>query len=99
MQHQWDTSDGSEAQMTRVWQECEINDRIATRVKNFGFDAGTSQKTYFPSLYRYMAKERLQGEKQFINNKYYLLETSLSYAIILLKSAPQKLNLVMERAT
>lgn len=85
--------------MTRVWHECEIIDRTATRVKKFGFDVGSSQKTYFPSLCRYMAKERLQGEKPFINNKYYLLETSLSYAIILLKSAPQKLNLVMEGAT
>ena len=45
-----------------------------------------------------MASERLQGEEQF-NSKNYLLEMPLFHAKICLKSAPQKLNFLMAKAT
>ena len=44
-----------------------------------------------------MASERLQGEEQF-HSKNYLLEMSPFHAKIHLKSAPQKLNILMEKA-
>ena len=44
-----------------------------------------------------MASERLQGEEQF-HSKNYLLEMSHFHAKIHLKSAPQKLNILMEKA-
>ena len=45
-----------------------------------------------------MASERLQGEEQF-HTKNYLLEMSRFHAKMRLKSAPQKLNFLMEKAT
>ena len=45
-----------------------------------------------------MASERLQGEEQF-NSKNYLLEMPLFHAKMCLKSAPQKLNFLMAKAT
>ena len=44
-----------------------------------------------------MAIERLQGEEQF-HSKNYLLEMSSFHAKMRLKSAPQKLNFLMEKA-
>ena len=44
-----------------------------------------------------MASERLQGEEQFYS-KNYLLEMSPLHAKMYLKSAPQKLNILMEKA-
>ena len=46
----------------------------------------------------YMANERLQEEEQF-HSKNYLLEMRRSDAKMHLKSAPQKLNSVMTKAT
>ena len=45
-----------------------------------------------------MEKERLQGEEQF-QPKNYLLEIPRFHAKIRLKSAPQKLNFLMAKAT
>ena len=45
-----------------------------------------------------MASERLKGEEQF-HSKNYILEMSLFHAKMRLKSAPQKLNFLMEKAT
>ena len=45
-----------------------------------------------------MANERLQGEEQF-HSKNYLLEMPRSHAKMRLKSAPQKLNFLMDKAT
>ena len=45
-----------------------------------------------------MKKERLQGEEQF-HSKNYLLEFPRFLAKVHLKSAPQKLNFLMEKAT
>ena len=45
-----------------------------------------------------MASERLQGEGQF-HYKNYFLEMSLFHAKMRLKSVPQKLNFLMEKAT
>ena len=50
-----------------------------------------------PYIY-YMASERLQGEEQF-DTKNYLLEMSCFHTKMRLKSAPQKLNFLMEKAT
>ena len=44
-----------------------------------------------------MASERLQGEEQ-IHSKNYLFEMSRFHAKMCLKSAPQKLNLLMAKA-
>ena len=44
-----------------------------------------------------MASERLQGEEQF-HSKNYLLEMPCSHAKMRLKSAPRKLNFLMEKA-
>ena len=44
-----------------------------------------------------MASERLQGEEQF-HSKKYLLEMSPFHAKMRLKSAPQKLNCLMQKA-
>ena len=45
-----------------------------------------------------MASERLQGEERF-HPKNYLLEKSRFHAKMRLKSAPQNLNFLMEKAT
>ena len=44
-----------------------------------------------------MASERLQREQQF-HSRYYLLEMPRFHAKMRLKSAPQKLNFLMEKA-
>ena len=46
----------------------------------------------------YMSYERLHGEEHFRSEKY-LLEMIPSHAKMCLKSAPEKLNFVMARAT
>ena len=45
-----------------------------------------------------MVSERLQGEEQF-HSKNYLVEMSRFHAKMRLKSSPQKLNFLMEKAT
>ena len=73
------------------------NDTNATRVKNFDFDNDTS-KNMFSHLYIcYMASEELQEEEQF-HTKNYLSEMSCFHAKMRLKSAPQKLNVLMAKA-
>ena len=69
----------------------------ATRVKNFDFDNNTSENIFSHSYISYVVNERLQGEGQS-HSKNYLLEMYLFYAKIRLKSAPQKLNLVIPKA-
>ena len=67
-------------------------------MKNFDFDNDTS-KNMFPHPYiYYMASERLQGEKQF-HSKNCHFEMPCFHAKMRLKSAPQKLNFLMEKAT
>ena len=67
-------------------------------MKNFDFD-NDSSKNIFSHLYiHYIASERLEGEEQF-HSKNYFLEMSLFHTKIRLKSAPQKLNFLMEKAT
>ena len=66
-------------------------------MENFDFDNDTG-KNMFPHPYTYyMASERLEGEEQF-HTKNYLLEMSCFHAKIPLKSAPQKLNILMAKA-
>ena len=94
MQNKCYTNDTS---ATRVRHECYTNDKIATRVKNFDFDNDTGKNIFsYPYIY-YMASERLQREEQF-HTKNYLLEMSRFHAKMRLKSAPQKLNLLMAKA-
>ena len=89
--HECDTSE------TRVRHECYTNHTSVTRVKNFDFDNDTSKNTFsYPYVY-YMASERLQGEERF-HSKNCLLEMPRSHAKMRLKSAPQKLNLLMAKA-
>ena len=95
MQHKCDTS---ATRTKRVRNKCYTNGKSATRVKNFDFDNNTSKNIFsHPHIY-YMASERLQEEEQF-HSKNYLLEMSRFHAKMRLKSAPQKLNFLMEKAT
>ena len=65
-------------------------------MKNFDFDNDTSENIFSHPCIYYMASERLQGEEQF-HSKNYLLEMSCFHAKMRLKSAPQKLNFLMEK--
>ena len=66
-------------------------------MKNFDFDNNTSENIFSHTYINYIVNERLQGEEKF-HSKNYLLEMPYSHAKMRLKSAPQKLNFVMERA-
>ena len=83
---------------TRVWHKCYTSDTSATRVKHFDFDNDVGQNLFSHPYIYYMASERLQGEEQF-HTKNYLLEMSRFHAKLHLKSAPQKLNFLMAKAT
>ena len=88
-----DRSNASATRTTHVWHvrhEC-------TQVKNFDFDNNTSENIFSHTYINYIVNERLQGEEKF-HSKNYLLEMPYSHAKMRLKSAPQKLNFVMERA-
>ena len=112
VQHECDTSDTNETQATqvrhkcdtsatrttRVQHECYRTNTSETRVKDFDFDNDTSKNIFSHPYIYYMASERLQGEEQF-HTKNYLLEMSRFHAKMRLKSAPQKLNFLMEKAT
>ena len=78
--------------------KCYTNDTNATRVKNVDFDNDTSKNIFSHPYIYFMASERLQGEKQ-VHSKNYLLEMPRFHAKMRLKSAPQKLNFLMEKAT
>ena len=95
MQHKCDTS---AARTTQVRHDCYTNDTSMTRVKNFYLDNDMSKNIFSHPYIYYMASERLQGEEQF-HSKNYLLEMSRFHAKMRLKSAPQKLNFLMEKAT
>ena len=65
---------------------------------NFDFDSDMIKNIFsYPYIY-YMASERLLREEQF-HAKNYFLEMSLLHAKMRLKSAPQKLNFLMEKTT
>ena len=81
----------------QVQHECSTNNTSATRVKNFGFDSDTNKNIFSQPFIYYMASETLQGEEQF-HSKNYILEISRFHAKMRLKSAPQKLNFLMEKA-
>ena len=66
-------------------------------MKNFDFDNNASKNIFSHPYIYYMASERLQGEEQF-HFKNYLLEMSRFHAKMGLKSAPQKLKFLMEKA-
>ena len=89
--------DTSATRTTRVRHECYTSGTSATRVKNFYFDNDTSENIFSHPYTSYMANERLKREEKF-HSKNYLLEMPHSHAKMLLKSAPQKLNFVMEKA-
>ena len=109
-EHECDKNDTSETRATRVRHKCDMNatwktrvqhkcytnDTSATWVRNFDFDNDTSDNIFSHSYISYMGNERLQGEEQF-HSKNYLLEIPHSHAKMYLKSAPQKLNFVMEK--
>ena len=91
--HEWDTS------ATPVQHECYTNDTSAIQVKNLDFDNSTSKNIFSHPYIYYMASERLFYKMR--NN--FILRTTfwkcLFHAIMRLKSAPQKLNFLMEKAT
>ena len=96
-QHECDTS------ATRVLHErheCDTSATRTTRVRHewkiFDFDSNTSKTMFLHPYIYYMASERLQGEEQF-HSRNYLLEMSRFHAKMCLKSAPQKLNFLMEK--
>ena len=63
-------------------------------MKNVDFDNDTSKNIFWYPYIFSMASEILQGEEQF-HSKNYLLEMSRSHAKMRLKSAPQKLNFLI----
>ena len=65
-------------------------------MRNFDFDNDTSNNILLHPYIYYMASEKPQGEKQ-LYSKNYLLEMSRFHAKMRLKSAPQKLNFLMEK--
>ena len=67
-------------------------------MKNFDFDNDMSKNIFLHPYIYYMASERLQVEEQ-LHFKNYLSEMSRFHAKMRLKSAPQKLNFLMEKAT
>ena len=79
---------------TRVRHKCDTS---ATQVKNFDFDNDTSENIFSHPYISYKANEILQGYEQFYSKNCFL-EMSRSHAKMRLKSAPQKLNFVMEKA-
>ena len=94
VRHEWDRSNTN---AKRVRHECYTKDTSATRVKNFDFDNDTSENIFSHPYICHMASKRLQGEEKF-HSKNYLLEMPCSYAKMRLKSSPEKLNFVMEKA-
>ena len=108
MQHECDTNNASvtrvrydqhecDTSVTRVRHEWYKNDTSTARVKNFDFDNDTSKNIFSHPYIYYMASERLQGDKQFLS-KNFLLEMPRFRAKMHLKSAPQKLNVLMGKA-
>ena len=71
--------------------ECDTSEK-------FDFDNDTGKNIFSHPYIYYIASERLQGGKQF-HTKNYLLEMSRFHTKMRLKSAPQKLNFLMEKAT
>ena len=67
-----------------------------TGVKKIDFDKDTSKSIFSHPYIYYVASERLQGEEQFHPSNY-ILEMPSFYAIMRLKSAPQKLNFLMAK--
>ena len=67
-------------------------------MKDFDFDNDTDKNILSHPYIYYMASERLLGEEKF-NSKNYILEMPRFHAKMRLKSAPQKLNFLMEKAT
>ena len=94
VRHKCDTS---ATRTTRVPRECYTNDASATQVKKFDFYNDTSKNIFSHRYIYYMVSQRLQGEEQF-HSKNYLVEMSRFHAKMRLKSAPQKLNFLMEKA-
>ena len=66
-----------------------------TRVKIFDFDKNTSKNIFTPPYISSLANEK--REEQF-HSRNYLLEMPRSHAKMLLKSALQKLKIVMAKA-
>ena len=65
-------------------------------MKNFDFDNDTSKTKFLHPYIYYMASERLQGEKKFHYNNYFL-EMPRSQAKMRSKCAPQKVNFLMTK--
>ena len=92
IQHECNISNTSATQTTRVRHKCCTNDTSVKRVKIFDFDIISHPYVY------YMASERLQEEEQ-VHSKYYRLQIPRFHAKRRLKSAPQKINFLIAKAT
>ena len=57
--------------MRHEWHECDANDAIATRVKNFDFDNETSENMFPHPYISYMANERLQGSNFILRTSFW----------------------------
>ena len=95
VQHEWDTSNTS---ATQVQHECYTNDTSVTRVKNFNF-VTARVKTYFHTLIFTIWQVKGYKERNNLILRTTFWKLSLFHAKIRLKSAPQKLNFLMEKAT
>ena len=86
----------SATRTTRVRHEWYTNDTSATLVKNCDFDNQTSKNIFSHPYIYHMASERSQGDEQ-VHSKNYSLEMLRSHTKMHLKSAPQKLTLLMAK--
>ena len=94
MRHERRECDTSATRVLHERQECDTS---ATRVKDFDFDNDTSKNIFSNPYIYYVASERLQAEEQF-HSKNYLVEILCSHVKMHLKSAPQQLKFLMEKA-
>ena len=97
MQYECETGDASATRTTWVRHECYTKDTNATWVKNLDFDNDTGKNIFSHPYIYYIERERLQRKEQF-HAKNYLLKMSHFHVKMHLKSAPQKLNLLMAKA-
>ena len=82
---------------TRVRYKQHECDTSVTQEKNFDFDNETRKYIFSHPYIYYIVNQRLQGEEQF-HSKNYLLQMTRFHAKMRLKSAPQKLNILMAKA-
>ena len=94
VRHEWDKSDTSATRVRHMRHDCYTNDTSVTQVKNFDSDNDTSENIFSHPYISYIANGKWKEQFDYKN---YFLEMPRFHAKMRLKSAPQKLNLVMAK--